>query len=162
MLCGEGGRLELFNIPDGLSGYKLFSVAAVEHAKAEGSPQTRNLQLRTHTGVAFNSTTDYTQPLNRRDDPSHQQSAWSAQLSYNKIIMATSQSSGVEEAVDGGSTAGLKHAVYVQKKLEGMYKRTYKLLAPRREWIEQMEEVLVWNKPMVSAFVYFLVHWVFM
>ena len=76
--------------------------------------------------------------------------------------MATSQSSGVEEAVDGGSTAGLKHAVYVQKKLEGMYKRTYKLLAPRREWIEQMEEVLVWNKPMVSAFVYFLVHWVFM
>lgn len=50
----------------------------------------------------------------------------------------------------------------MQNKLEGIYKETYQFLAPRKDWVEEAENVLVWNKPLVSACLYLALHWVFM
>lgn len=75
----------------------------------------------------------------------------------------SSQPVAVSSAVTGPEHAeqGLRQARYMQRKLEGIYKKTCQLLLPRREWLGEVENVLVWNKPMVSAFLYLLVHWAF-
>ena len=52
--------------------------------------------------------------------------------------------------------------VFMQNKLEGIYKRTYKTLTPWKTWIEEAENVLVWNRPPASAFLYIAIHWAFM
>lgn len=67
---------------------------------------------------------------------------------------------GRQQASAGGQ--GLQQAVYMQNKLEKMYKNTYQMLVSRKDWIREAEEVLVWNKPMVSVFLYLIVHWAFM
>ena len=51
--------------------------------------------------------------------------------------------------------------VFMQNKLEGIYKRTFKFLSPWKDWIEEAEHVLVWDKPVVSASLYIAVHWAF-
>lgn len=67
---------------------------------------------------------------------------------------------GHQQASAGGQ--GLQQAIYMQNKLERMYKKTYQMLVSRKDWIKETGEVLVWNKPMVSVFLYLIVHWAFM
>lgn len=55
-----------------------------------------------------------------------------------------------------------KQAAFMQRKLEGAYKKTHQFLSPWKEWIEEAENVLVWRKPLVASFLYLAVHMVFM
>lgn len=56
---------------------------------------------------------------------------------------------------------GLDHATFTQRKLQDLYTKTYRFLAPRKSWIEEFERVLVWNKAAMSAFLYVMVHMAF-
>ena len=81
---------------------------------------------------------------------------------YPKSAMSTAPDS-VSGGVDGpmSTQRGLQHALYMQKKLEGVYKKTSEFLAPGRERIAAAQNVLVWNRPMASAVLYLLVHFAF-
>lgn len=60
-----------------------------------------------------------------------------------------------------GAPVGLQQAAFTQRKLEKFYTRMYKLLFGGRDWLQAVEDVLVWNKPMASAALYVVVHWLF-
>ena len=49
----------------------------------------------------------------------------------------------------------------MQKKLEGIYQKTCELLASRKEWMVEAQNVLVWNRPVASAALYISIHFVF-
>ena len=48
-----------------------------------------------------------------------------------------------------------------QEKLEGFYADTYRRLWRWRDAIMVGQEVLVWRKPLASAFLYVAIHWMF-
>ena len=56
----------------------------------------------------------------------------------------------------------IQQAEFMQRKLEKLYNKTYQLLINRKDWIETIEKVLVWNLPLIAAALYIAIHFIFM
>lgn len=65
------------------------------------------------------------------------------------------------ESTQSISSSPARQALFIQQKLEKIYKKTHELLAPYRRVIELFEDVLVWKKPIPSIVMYIVIHWIF-
>lgn len=93
--------------------------------------------------------------LNGHPPPPPNHTQCEGQYSSGKLM------SSRNAALDRTAQRGLQQALYMQRKLKGIYQVTCECLASRRDWIEEAQNVLVWNKPIVSGCLYLLVHWAF-
>ncbi len=59
------------------------------------------------------------------------------------------------------SSSPARQAIFAQEKLERIYLKTYGYLRPYKGAIELAQEVLVWKKPIASALLYIVIHWMF-
>ena len=68
----------------------------------------------------------------------------------------------MSDAMDGaGPSQGLQHASFTQRKLEKFYLATYMFFLGSKDWLQVIQQILVWNKPLASAALYIAVHWLF-
>lgn len=64
----------------------------------------------------------------------------------------------VEQSI---SSSPVRQALFIQEKLESIYKKTHEFLGPYRKSIELFQDVLVWKKPVASIMMYIVIHWMF-
>ena len=58
-------------------------------------------------------------------------------------------------------SVSVEQEVFTQRKLKDLYQKTCERLRFYRNWIEFVQEVLVWRKPAASLTLYAVIHWVF-